>query len=409
MTTCSTHHQTPAAGSCEDCGEPFCGACLKPLLGRAYCPDCYQRVQQIAGGGPQPKSHAPYRQLPYAVPIVPVDPVPGPPAPRLPGWASTLIYLLGFVLIYVVLQGVQGAVMMLVSMARSGPVDMGQLSNPKYAQELIGPERMGLPTWCGLMFFFGWADLLVVAVYTGLLSHWLERRSLRDLGLRLTRSLPRDIPAGIVLAGVLFVSVVGVGIARGWYSAQLASGPGKALLIALIGAVILLPYAAIEEVSMRGYVLQSASRTGGRWVGVVVSTVAFALLHCMNPGFQEHPLAVVGLLLAGLYLASAYLITGNLWLAIFLHTGWNLMEGPVFGLDVSGIEMSTSVVRTRVTGPDLWTGGSFGPEAGLLLCLLMLVHLAALWALRPWLRPEAVPAVPDGEPLASGRAAETRV
>ena len=327
------------------------------------------------------------------------------PTPRLPGWASALLYLIGFVLLYVVLQSIQGTVIGLVSLARGGPIDMGQLSNPKYMQSLLGPRRMGMPLWCGLMFFFGWAELLLILVYTGLLSHWLERRSLRDLGLRFTRSVFRDAPVGFALAGVFFVSIVGLGIASGWYSAQLASGPAGALLIALIGAVILLPYAAIEEVSLRGYVLQSAARTGGRWVGVVVSTLAFALLHGMNPGFKEHPLAVLGLVLAGLYLASAYLITGNLWLSIFLHTGWNLMEGPVFGLDVSGLEMPASVIRTRVSGPDLWTGGSFGPEAGLLLCLLILVHLAALWALRPWLKPkpETVAAMPDGEPIALGR------
>src|SRR5207248_1984614 len=99
---------------------------------------------------------------------------------------------------------------------------------------------------------------------------------------------------------------------------------------------ILLPLAALEEISMRGYVLQAAARWQGKTVGVLVSTLAFALMHGFNPHFQEHPLAFVGLLLAGFYLASAYVITGNLWLPIFLHTGWNLMEGPIFGLPVSG-------------------------------------------------------------------------
>ena len=71
-------------------------------------------------------------------------------------------------------------------------------------------------------------------------------------------------------------------------------------------------------------------------MGVGASTLAFGLMHGLNPHFLENRLALPGLLLAGLYLASAYLITGNLWLPIFLHTGWNLLEGPIFGLPVSG-------------------------------------------------------------------------
>jgi membrane protease YdiL (CAAX protease family) len=141
---------------------------------------------------------------------------------------------------------------------------------------------------------------------------------------------------------------------------------------------------------MRGYLLNAAARSWGKWGGVVASTVVFAGLHAANPHFDEHPLAIAGLLLAGLYLASAYLITRNLWLAIFLHTGWNLLEGPIFGLQVSGMSVPASIFRTQAVGPELWTGGAFGPEAGLLLCLLMVVHIAALWAMAPLLRPRAV-------------------
>jgi membrane protease YdiL (CAAX protease family) len=131
---------------------------------------------------------------------------------------------------------------------------------------------------------------------------------------------------------------------------------------------------------------------------LVVSSLLFALLHAMNPEFGQHPFVILGLLLAGLYLGSAYLITGSLWLSIFLHVGWNLMEGPFFGLPVSGIMPPASWIGARDIGPQLWTGGSFGPEAGLLLCLLQVVHIGALWSMRPLFRrgsgrPE--PAVPN--------------
>jgi membrane protease YdiL (CAAX protease family) len=168
-------------------------------------------------------------------------------------------------------------------------------------------------------------------------------------------------------------------------------------MILAVGMLILLPYAMVEEISIRGYIFRAASRSWGTKGAVVGSAIIFALIHGWNDHVREYPLAMVGLVLAGIYLASAYLITGNLWLAIFLHTGWNLMEGPIFGLPVSGNSIPASVLRMDTVGPDLWTGGKFGPEAGLLLCLLMGVHIVALWAMRPLFagRPEESP-TPEG-------------
>jgi uncharacterized protein len=162
----------------------------------------------------------------------------------------------------------------------------------------------------------------------------------------------------------------------------------EAWAIAAGGFLLLLPYAAVEEVAIRGYLLRAFTRSWGRGVGVLASTVMFAALHAANPGFANHPLALVGLLLAGFYLSAAYLLTGDLWLAIFLHTGWNLMEGPIFGLPVSGLTVPASVLQTEPVGPPLWTGGSFGPEGGLLLCLMMLLYLVVLHIARPILVPQ---------------------
>jgi hypothetical protein len=69
------------------------------------------------------------------------------------------------------------------------------------------------------------------------------------------------------------------------------------------------------------------------------------------------------------------------------------MEGPVFGLPVSGAPPPASVFRTTLApgAPSLWTGGEFGPEASLLVCFLLVVHIGVLWALRPVLRTAARP------------------
>jgi hypothetical protein len=96
-------------------------------------------------------------------------------------------------------------------------------------------------------------------------------------------------------------------------------------------------------------------------------------------------ISAVGIFVAGLFLALGYLCTGQLWLSIGLHIGWNFFEGVVFGFPVSGTT-SYPLLRVQVSGPAAWTGGAFGPEAGLivlpaLLIGALLVSLYARWRL----------------------------
>jgi membrane protease YdiL (CAAX protease family) len=74
----------------------------------------------------------------------------------------------------------------------------------------------------------------------------------------------------------------------------------------------------------------------------------------------------VGIFLAGLFLAFGYIRTQQLWLSIGLHIGWNFSEGVIFGFPVSGLD-GFHLPSITTIGPDLWTGGSFGPEAGLII------------------------------------------
>ena len=89
----------------------------------------------------------------------------------------------------------------------------------------------------------------------------------------------------------------------------------------------------------------------------------------------------------GLVLGYAYLRTGDLWLPIGIHFGWNWAL-VVFGLNVSGFRMGVTgyVVRWHVS--DLWSGGAYGPEASVLTCGII---VALLWMLHraPLQPPEA--------------------
>jgi hypothetical protein len=89
-------------------------------------------------------------------------------------------------------------------------------------------------------------------------------------------------------------------------------------------------------------------------------------------------MAVLGIFAAGLLLAFCYVRTGKLWLSIGLHVGWNFFEGVVFGFPTSGVTIY-SLLHIHVTGPALWTGGAFGPEAGLIILPALAIGAGLVW------------------------------
>jgi len=119
-----------------------------------------------------------------------------------------------------------------------------------------------------------------------------------------------------------------------------------------------------EELLSRGYHLQTIASGINLFWGVIISSAVFGLLHLGNPNATW--VSAAGIFFAGLYLAYGYIRTKQLWLSIGLHIGWNFFEGVVFGFPVSGLDIYP-LLRIKVHGPELWTGGAFGPEAGLIV------------------------------------------
>lgn len=120
-----------------------------------------------------------------------------------------------------------------------------------------------------------------------------------------------------------------------------------------------------EELSSRGYQLQNLAEGLNLFWAVIISSTAFALLHLANPSVST--MAVIGLIIAGLFMAYGYVTTRQLWLSIGLHIGWNYFEGTILGFQVSGWSGMPRLIQQTVNGNPLFTGGDFGPEAGLIL------------------------------------------
>lgn len=231
---------------------------------------------------------------------------------------------------------------------------------------------------------------LAVAAATALatvLAVWVMRRSfggpaLLDLGLRRRPGWLLDTLVGLVLGPMLFLAILLLLLAVGWASVAPGSIGVGAVLTAL-GTFVLVSFS--EELFARGWVLQVLERGRGTRAGVIGSAAVFALLHGFNPGFGLT--ALFGLFLVGLLFAQAYLATRQLWLPLALHLSWNVAEGPLFGFPVSGLP-AEGLWQVTLAGPDVMTGGAFGPEAGLVIVVGVALASAVIYGLSCW-RPVA--------------------
>lgn len=220
-------------------------------------------------------------------------------------------------------------------------------------------------------------------------ARYVDRRPFVDYGLHIDRTWWLDLGFGLVLGAGLQIGIASVGLLAGWYSVGglfLAQGPvglGGALLLV---AVLFVSVGIVEELLARGWLLTNlaegllaAGRRAAVGIAVLLSSVLFGVAHLANPGASWVSATIISF--AGVFLAVGYVLTGELGIPIGVHITWNFFQGPVFGLGVSGLEMPVAIVALEPIGPEWITGGGFGPEAGLLGFLAVLVGITAtlLW------------------------------
>lgn len=218
------------------------------------------------------------------------------------------------------------------------------------------------------------AEGFAITLSVFLAVRYLDKRPIESLGLKLSTQTLFDILAGI---GITFLQMGLIYIAMsalGWVTFEGFAwefDPASVVFKnVLLFFVIFIFVGWNEELLSRGYHLQTTASGINLFWGVIISSAVFGLFHIRNPSATW--LSAGGIFFAGIYLAYAYIRTKQLWLSIGLHIGWNFFEGVVFGFPVSGLDIY-ALTRIQVHGPELWTGGAFGPEAGLIVLPALLV------------------------------------
>lgn len=225
-----------------------------------------------------------------------------------------------------------------------------------------------------------WLTLVVGLLAAGLsilVYRWIVGRTERR---EVTELAKKDVAAP-VFRGTLVGIATFAAVMLNLYWLDHLEFDGMGSVSGAFGQVGLMAAAAVtEELIFRGLLLRLIERRLGSWIALSVTAVLFGLMHMANENatlFGALAIAVE----AGCMLGAAYLATRSLWLPIGLHFGWNFAEGGIFSAAVSGNSESEGLLETAISGPQLLTGGEFGPEASLysiLFCSVLTVAFLLL-------------------------------
>ncbi len=224
----------------------------------------------------------------------------------------------------------------------------------------------------------------------------IDHRPVRGYGFHFSGVWWRDFVFGLALGAFLMLFIFLVERAAGWITVTgtfWSSFPGLFLPTMITLAIMYISVGFYEEMLFRGYGLLNlaeglhSSRIAPKvalLLAWLFSSMIFGLAHALNPNSTW--ISTLDLVMAGLFLAFGFILTGDLAIPIGIHITWNFFEGPVFGFPVSGGLNGAYFFKIQQSGPVVMTGGAFGPEAGLIGLAAITLGLALIWLWVRWTR-----------------------
>ena len=221
---------------------------------------------------------------------------------------------------------------------------------------------------------------LIKGIFVSILaigSYWLfyrkyENRAITELS---ANGIGRKLFAGILTgSGLQSLTILVIYLYGGFK--VIAVNPVSTLIIPF---TVALTVAVIEEILLRGIVFRITDEKWGSTIALITSGLIFAGLHVVNPHVTV--VSVLCITMVGVLLGAAYMYYRNLWMPIAIHFAWNFTQNGIFGAITSGNEKTSSLLTTQITGPEILTGGQFGPEASIqavLVCLIAAIIIIML-------------------------------
>lgn len=244
------------------------------------------------------------------------------------------------------------------------------------AKQLGGaPKGPPLPDYLQTIFqAIGELIFFLVLLFLAWIMSRIERRKVGAYGLPLQRSALSALVRGYFLWGFLplaFLLLV-LRVTHAFYFGDITVLNTRILGWGLLWFAVFLLVGFFEEYMVRGYFFYTLAEGIGFWPAAIIQAILFAGIHMGNGGETK-----IGIIAAGffaLFAAATLWRTGNLWLAVGAHAGWDWGQSYFFGVNDSGFQAPGHLLNPHVSqGPDWLTGGTVGPEGSAVTL--------ALWAL----------------------------
>ncbi len=259
------------------------------------------------------------------------------------------------------------------------------LSNPDYMRAMMSgdlKELMEVSNRIAANEAYIICSLLSTAMMillTLLFCKLIQKRKLNTVGFR-KKGFVGEYISGLGVGFAIFSAAVLICVLTGSLKLEGLSAtfaPGIFLLF-VVGFMI---QGMAEEVLCRGYFLVSVGRRYTMWVAVIANSVLFAALHLLNPGISV--LAIVNLTLFGVFASVYFIKRNNIWGIGALHSVWNLAQGNIYGIRVSGLNISCSIFSSELTEGQEWmNGGAFGLEGGLAVTIVLVAATAVMLCMK---------------------------
>ena len=244
------------------------------------------------------------------------------------------------------------------------------------------PESEGFPNPSMLIQYLFIITSFLLTAY--IVLKWIDKRPFGQIGINLSEGWLKELSIGLGMGFGLLTLLFLLFWITGLVEVTAGAMNSTVAISMLLFLLLFILVGIFEELMTRGYLSQALIEGSNKWIAMIILSTAFSILHMTNPNFSAG--GALNIFLAGMLLSIAYIKTLSLWMPIGIHIAWNWTQGPLWGMNVSGMDITNSFLVSTPQGPELLSGGEFGAEGSLISAAAIAALCWYLWKAE-WLKP----------------------
>ncbi|MGX7111459.1 CPBP family intramembrane glutamic endopeptidase [Gemella cuniculi] len=198
---------------------------------------------------------------------------------------------------------------------------------------------------------------------------YVEKNKFLTLGFQ-KKDIIKNYILGLTFAAVVSVTIIVIILFFDGFGFKLSNNRNYTMIIILI--ILFLIQGLTEEVVFRGYLMNRIASAKGKWWGVIVNSIFFTVFHAANTGMTY--IASLNIFIASFMLSLLFWYTDNIWLVGAFHGAWNFIVGVIFGINISGIRLSYTLLDAELnSNKNLYNGSVFGIEGSVIMTVMYVI------------------------------------